>query len=191
MGSLIELLLKPMMNNKESLLEVAQLGRLVGLKGELKLHLHCDFPEQFKRGKIFFTPKNETLEVLSYNQTRGLISFVGYADRQSAQKLVNTLLLTTKENSVRDCSLKKGEFFWFELIGAKVIDDNGISLGIVKEIERIALSDYLVIQTDEKLSKQGHVAQFYLPYIERYILSFDKDKQEIYSKDGLGILENS
>ena len=64
------------MNNTSSLLEVAQLGRLVGLKGELKLHLHCDFPEQFKKGKTFQTSKGDILEVLSYNQGRGVISFV-------------------------------------------------------------------------------------------------------------------
>ena len=180
------------MNNTSSLLEVAQLGRLVGLKGELKLHLHCDFPEQFKKGKTFQTSKGDIfLEVLSYNQGRGVISFVGYADRQSAQKLVNVILLTTPENSMRDCALKEGEFFWFDMIDANVIDDNGLLLGIVEEIERIATTDYLVIQTSEALVKQGHVKQFYLPYIDRYIRLFDKEKQEIYTKDGLGILENS
>ena len=64
MGSLTELPSKQTMNNTFSLIEVAQLGRLVGLKGELKLHLHCDFPEQFKKGKTFQTSRGETLEVL-------------------------------------------------------------------------------------------------------------------------------
>ena len=92
---------------------------------------------------------------------------------------------------MRDCALKEGEFFWFDMIDANVIDDNGLLLGIVEEIERIATTDYLVIQTSEALVKQGHVKQFYLPYIDRYIRLFDKEKQEIYTKDGLGILENS
>ncbi len=180
-----------MMNNHQTppLLEVAQIGRLVGLRGELKLHLHCDFPEQFQRGKIFQTSKGETLEVLSYHQEKGLISFVGY-DRESAKKLVNTLLLTTPEASMRDCALKDGEFFWFDMIDAKVLD-NGLFLGIVEEIERIAITDYLIIRTDELWVKQGYAKRFYIPYIERYILSFDKQKQEIYTKDSLGILENS
>ncbi|MDD3342246.1 MAG: ribosome maturation factor RimM [Sulfurospirillaceae bacterium] len=178
------------MNNMNSLIEVAQLGRLVGLKGELKLHLHCDFPEQFKKGKTFLTPKNETLEVFSYNASRGLISFVGYQSREVAAKLVNTLLLTTQENSLKECHLEEGEYFWFDLIGARVIDD-GVCLGIVHEIERIAANDYLLIDTDEKLIKTGLVRSFYIPYIERYIVSFDKEKKEIITQDGLGILENS
>lgn len=179
------------MNNQSSLIEVAQIGRLVGLRGELKLHLQCDFPEQFKKGKKFKTQKGEELEVFSYNQTRGLISFVGYQDRELASKLVNTFLLTTHENSVNECALKEGEFFWFDLIDARVIDEDGTFLGKVDEIERIAATDYLVIKTDDALVKKGMAKSFYLPYIERYIITFDKMKKEVLSKDALGILENS
>jgi len=179
------------MNNPSSLIEVAQIGRLVGLKGELKLHLQCDFPEQFKKGKTFTTQKGETLEVFSFHQARGLISFVGYQSREAAAKLVNTFLLTTQENSISECALQEGEFFWFDLIDANVIDDDGTLLGTVNEIERIAATDYLVIKTDEALVKKGLSKTFYLPYIERYILTFDKAKKEVLSKDGLGILENS
>ncbi len=179
------------MNNQSSLIEVAQIGRLVGLKGELKLHLQCDFPEQFKKGKTFTTQKGETLEVFSYNPSRELISFVGYQDREVAAKLVNTLLFTTQENSIEECALKEGEFFWFDVIDARVIDEDGTFLGVVDEIERIAVNDYLVIKTDEALVKKGLAKTFYMPYIDRYILAFDKVKKEVLSKDGLGILENS
>ncbi len=179
------------MNNQSSLIEVAQIGRLVGLKGELKLHLQCDFPEQFKKGKTFTTQKGETLEVFSYNPSRELISFVGYQDREVAAKLVNTLLFTTQENSIQECALKEGEFFWFDLIDARVIDEDGTLLGVVDEIERIAVNDYLVIKTDEALVKKGLAKTFYMPYIDRYIITFDKVKKEVLCKDGLGILENS
>jgi len=40
------------MSKKESPIEVAQVGRLVGLRGELKLHIHSDFPEQFCTGNV-------------------------------------------------------------------------------------------------------------------------------------------
>ena len=178
------------MNNKDSLIEVAQIGRLVGLKGELKHNLHCDFPEQFKKGNSFVTQKGETLEVYSFNQGRGLISFVGYQSREAAAKLVNTFLLTTEEKSTKECALDEGEFFWFEMMGSRVIDD-GVCLGVVEEIERIASTDYLVIKTDEALLKKGLVKSFYIPYIDRYIVSFDKITKEIFTKDSLGILENS
>jgi len=178
------------MNNQNSLIEVAQIGRLVGLKGELKLHLHSDFPEQFKKGNSFKTPKGETLEVHTFNPARGLVSFVGYQSREVAAKLVNTFLLSNEEKSAKECTLNEGEFFWFEMMGAKVIDE-GTCLGIVEEIERIAITDDLIVKTDETLVKQGLAKSFYIPYIDRYIVSFDKEKKEILTKDSLGILENS
>lgn len=178
------------MNNQSSLIEVAQLGRLVGLKGELKLHLHCDFPEQFKKGKQFQTHKGDVLEILSYHPAKGLISFVGYTEREMAAKLVNTILYTTPENSVRDCALKEGEFFWFDLMDARILEQERC-LGKVSEIERIGTTDYLVVATDEVFVKQGLTKQFYIPYIERYILRFDKNTSVVYTQDALGILENS
>ena len=171
-------------------MQVAQIGRLVGLKGELKLHLHCDFPEQFQKGKVLQTDKGLSLEVLSYHSLKGLISFVGYSEREKAALLVNTLLFNSVEASMRDCALKEGEFFWFEMLDARIIDDNGLCLGTVDEIERIAATDYLIVKTDEALVSQGMVARFYIPYIERYIVKFDKAQKEICTRDGLGILEN-
>ncbi|MDD3325075.1 MAG: ribosome maturation factor RimM [Sulfurospirillaceae bacterium] len=178
------------MNKKVSPIEVAQIGRLVGLTGELKLHLHCDFPEQFKKGNTFFTEKNATLEVATYNKSRQTISFVGYQDRDLASKLVNALLFTSKESTLENCKLKEGEFFWFDIIGSKVFDGSQL-LGIVGDIERIAISDYLVIKTDDALVSQGFTKSFYIPYIDRYIVHFDSSKKEIVTRDCTGILENS
>jgi len=186
----IGLLSKQTMNNPSKLIEVAQVGRLVGLKGELKLHLHCDFPEQFKKGKTFQAHTGETLEVFSYSSSKGLISFVGYLEREIASKLVNAILYTTPENSMRDCALSEGEFFWFDLMDAQIMDE-GICLGVVDEIERIAVNDYLVVKTDEAFAQKGLAKQFYIPYIDRYIVSFDKNAHVVYTRDALGILENS
>ncbi|AFL69002.1 ribosome maturation factor RimM [Sulfurospirillum barnesii] len=179
------------MNNQSSLIEVAKIGRLVGLKGELKLYLECDFPEQFKKGKTFTTQKGEVLEVFSYNHARGLISFVGFQEREVAAKLVNSILYTSQENSMKECALKEGEFFWFDLIGASVIDEDLVCLGVVDEIERIGVTDYLVVKTEAALLEKGLAKLFYVPYIERYVISFDKENKRVYVKDGLGILENS
>jgi 16S rRNA processing protein RimM len=179
------------MNNQSSLIEVAKIGRLVGLKGELKLHLECDFPEQFKKGRAFTTQKGEQLEIFSYNPKSSLISFVGYQDRDLAAKLVNAVLFTTKERSLEACALKEGEFFWFDVIGSNVIDNDGTLLGEVDEIERIGTTDYLMVLTSQALSDKGYVKTFLIPYIDRYVVRFDQEKHEVHTQDALGILENS
>jgi 16S rRNA processing protein RimM len=48
-----------------------------------------------------------------------------------------------------------------------------------------------VVKTEAALLEKGLAKLFYLPYIERYVISFDKENKRVYVKDGLGILENS
>lgn len=160
------------------------------MHGELKLHLHSDFPEQFKVGKTFVTQKNISLEILSYNQKRGLVSFRGYESRESATALVNSFLLTSLEATLEDCDLDNDELFWFDIIGCSVKEDE-IVLGLVKEIERIGSTDYMVIETDKELVKKDLSKTFYLPYIDRYVLSANKEEKVVHVRDGLELLENS
>ncbi len=178
------------MSKDSELLEVAQVGRLVGLRGELKLHIHSDFPEQFKAGKKFATDKNKTLEILEYNKKRGLVFFKGYGSREIAQSLVNTYLFTTHKETEANCNLESDELFWFDIIGACVKEDEKI-LGIVEEIERIGPVDYMYIKTDKQLVEDGLPEVFYIPYIDRYVIEAIKSEKIVHVKDGLGLLENS
>ena len=56
--------------NKPQKFFIAQVGKTHGLHGDLKLHLHTDFPEQFKAGYTFQTSSGD-LEVKEVNLTRG------------------------------------------------------------------------------------------------------------------------
>ncbi|MCF6173126.1 MAG: ribosome maturation factor RimM [Campylobacteraceae bacterium] len=178
------------MYDKNELIQVAKIGRLVGLSGELKLNIKCDFPEQFHADASFMTDKNTTLIIHSFNPTKKTISFKGYINREDAAKLVNFNLFTTKKESFQECNLKKGEFFWFEMIGSTLIE-NEKTLGKVQEIQRIGKTDYLIIKTKDNLVKRDLPKLFYVPYIDRYILDFNKKEKIIYSIDTFGILQNS
>ncbi len=178
------------MNNNNEMIQVAKIGRLVGLKGELKLNIHCDFPEQFRPDAVFATNKNFKLTIDTFNRTNNTISFKGYASREDSVKLVNLNLFTTKEATLQECDLRDGEFFWFDIIGA-ILEDDGEILGEIQDINRIGTDDYLIIKTADKLIEKNLPKLFYLPYIDRYIINFDKDKKIVYAKDAIGILENS
>lgn len=176
--------------NNEELLQVATVGRLVGLKGELKLHIQSDFPEQFHAGAVFFSEKNVKLTIEKYNNARNTVIFKDFSSREAAQILVNTRLLTSKKDSFEHCDLMDGEFFWFDVIGATV-QENGMILGIVEEIERISINDYLIVKTSSELVERKLPKLFYVPYIDRYINRFDSAEKIVYTKDAFGLLENS
>ena len=175
------------MSNDNSL--IAQIGRTIGLWGDLKFHLHTDFPEQFKVGKTYKSNRGD-LTIADINFTRGTIRFTGYESIDSAKKLTNTKLFANEEQTKENCDLKEGQHFWFDVIGCVVKQDDEV-LGLVEDIQRMADTDYLSVKTEESLVETGLSKHFLLPYIERYIIKVDTEEKIVYTKDAKDILEAS
>ncbi|MDX4062082.1 ribosome maturation factor RimM [Aliarcobacter skirrowii] len=176
------------MNNK---VYVAKLGKAVGLKGHLRLFIDSDFPEQFKKGSTFLTNKNFQLTILEHLKDRDLVSFEGFSDMESAKKLTNTELYTTIEQTKEFCKLKDNEFFWFDLISCEVYEDN-LKLGVVSDVHRFPLNDYLEVKTDSQLVEKGLSKIFLIPHIfETFIQRVDIENKKIFAINAFDILENS
>ena len=91
--------------------EVAIIGRCVGLKGCVKLHNRGDFPEQFKKNAVFFDKDGNKFIIKNYDRSKETALFEGYEDIDSAKSLVNRILYTTKELLVKIANLKRVSFF--------------------------------------------------------------------------------
>ncbi len=169
---------------------VATIGRAVGLRGDLRLNIQSDFPEQFKPKNSFLLKNSKTLVVSAYDESRNLIRFEGVDNPEDAKKLTNQELYSTHEQTISQCELDEGEFFWFELFGAKVIEDDKL-LGVIKDIERLGETDYVVISTDESLVESDLPQSFLVPYIDRYIIRFDRETKELYCSGAYDILKAS
>ena len=176
-----------MHKNREFL--VAQFGKTVGLKGELKLNLHTDFPEQFKIGRVLKTKRGE-LEIERYNPKRGLIKIVGYDNPEDAKILTNTLIYSSEDETREFCKLDKGQYFWFDLIGCSILEE-GETLGIVKEITRLPQGDYFLIETDNKIQESGLAKSFLLPYLPNFVKNVDIESKTIEVYGAKDILEAS
>ena len=175
------------MSNDDSL--IAQIGRTIGLWGDLKFHLHTDFPEQFKVGKTYKSNRGD-LTIADINFTRGIIRFTGYESIDSAKKLTNTKLYANEAQTKENCDLKEGQHFWFDMIGCVVKQDDEV-LGVIEDIQRMADTDYLAIKTADILVEAGMSKTFLIPYIDRYVIKADTDAKEVYTKDAKDILEAS
>lgn len=172
------------------LVEVAQIGKTVGLKGDLKLYHRGDFPEQFKKNAKFLTEDKRLLEVKTISKDKNLVSFVGFEDIEKAQKLTNLILYISKDDTRKNCKLKKDEFFYFDIIGLNIVE-NDENLGKVVDIQTIAMDDLLYIQTEKNLVLKGFAKYFYIPYRDNFIQEVSLDKAEIKVKNSFAILENS
>lgn len=168
---------------------IAKLGRAVGLKGEMKIHLLSDFPEQLKKGAKFYLGNSEIV-VDNYDFKKGLIKFVGINTPEEAKKLTNKILSTTIEETKKSCELKENEYFWFDIIGCKVYEDNEL-LGVVKDIYRYPNSDYLFVLTDKNLIQKQKPKSFLIPFIEKFIKDVSISDKRVEVAGGKDILDAS
>ena len=169
---------------------IAQIGKTHGLRGDLKLHLHTDFPEQFKVGYSFDSSIGR-LKVSRVNLKKGTIAFSGYdQDIDMAKPLTNIKLYSTIEETKKRCKLKEGEHFWFDLEGCEVVEDDEV-LGIVEQMQRFGDVNYMSIKTSKSLVDKGFVPNFLIPYIKRYVIQSDIDSKKIHVQDAKDILEAS
>ena len=179
-----------MSKHSEQLLHIAIIGKTVGIKGDMKFHDKSDFPEQFKVGSSFFINKKDKITLTDVNYERGLVKINNLSNPEDCKKFVNAKLYTTYEETRKTCHLEEGEYFFFDLEDCEVYED-GKLLGVVKEVERIAVTNYLSIVTDESLVASGLPKSFLVPFIEPFKVSVDIDKKVITLSGALDILEAS
>ena len=176
--------------SKKPLLHIATLGKTVGIKGDMKLHIKSDFPEQFKTGASFLINKKDTITLSDVNLDRGIVKINNITNPEDAKKFTNAKLFTTQEATRENCHLDEGEYFFFDLEDCDVYEDDKL-LGRVKEVERITVSNYLSIVTDGALVEQGFAKSFLVPFMEPFKVSVDIEAKRIELRGAMDILEAS
>lgn len=177
--------------NNNDFVYLGRFGKTVGLKGEIKVHLDTDFLEQFiKNYPLYIGDKKDKLLLESFHLQKSTMRFIGYESIESVQAFTNKELYVTTEQTKQQCTLKEGEYFWFDLIGLKIIDGE-VLLGDVIDVHRFAHTDYFEVQTSQELIAKGLPKMFMIPYLPNFIKSVHLDSKEIFCIGGMDILENS
>ncbi len=194
-------------------LAVAKLGKSVGLKGFVRFFDLSDFPSQFKKGAKFLGENGEIYTLKAVDKQSSSLLIEGFESIELAKTLTNKTLFKSEEATRKECNLKKGEYFYFDILGCKVFEssvkhliknDKNLSLeqndssneksplllGKIKDILETSASYLLLVKTDESLVKKGFAKEFYLPYADFYIQKINTQNKEIYSQNALTLLES-
>ena len=157
-------------------LKVGKIVNTHSLKGEVKVISSTDFEEQrFEKGtELLITRGNQVVKevtVESYRTHRNnlLVKFVGIDSIEEAEKLKN---LQIKIDSDNIGELEENEFYFHEIIGCEVFDENGKSLGEISEILTPGANDVWVIK-----SQNGK--EILIPYIEDIVKKIDVENKKI------------
>ena len=124
-----------------ALLEVGQIAKAHGLNGEVIVDLWTDRLERMTPGTTLHTEAGPlTIQQARPHQRRWIVVFAGVADRSAAEALRGTVL---HAEPIDD----PGTLWVHELIGARVEDRAGRSLGTVSAVEANPASDLLVLES--------------------------------------------
>ncbi|WCB34712.1 ribosome maturation factor RimM [Helicobacter pylori] len=185
-----------------SMLLVGRIGKSVGLNGGLRLHLESDFPECLKKGvKVSTAPLNafsyasmllhfKEYTIHSYEHAKNLLFLETIHTPEKAKELTNLGLFMSEAESKKLCVLKDGEFFYCDLVGLSVVEENEI-LGKVIEIQRISQIDYFLVETARNLVEKGLAKIFLIPYRDFYIKEILLQDKKITTNNAKTLLENS
>jgi len=152
---------------------IGRIGRPRGLKGEFFINSFSESSDAFLKYKNFFlyyesefVPIN--FEYLKkYNQKIiGKISNIN--SPEDAERIKNSDLFLDKN----DLPYLEDGYYWYELIGMRVINLDGESLGEVIAINNYGSNDMLEVKTKQK--------KLLIPFVKnRIIFDIDKEKKVI------------
>ncbi|RDU71332.1 16S rRNA processing protein RimM [Helicobacter aurati] len=172
---------KSLVINSSELVLVASLGKAVGLHGGIRAFVVTDFPEIFSKNTRFYLSNHYItsedsiscmlVTLTNYHAQKQLLFFQEITQREQAELFRNTAMYTTIAETRKLCSLQEHEFFYFDIIGMQIIEDEE-TLGEVKDIQKIANTYYFIVDNN-----------FLIPYIDRYIIRIDKNTKQIFTRD--------
>ena len=171
----------------EDLLRVGVITQTHGIRGEVKVFPTTDDPMRFKKLKACVIQlKRETVQLevqsVKFFKQYVILKFKGYDNINDIEQFVKKDLMVTRDNAVK---CEPGEDFICDLIGLKVVTDDGKELGTLTEVlETGANNVYEVTTTNGK--------QVLIPVIDECILAHDMEAKTVtvHLLDGLLELNN-
>ncbi|MBN2549466.1 MAG: 16S rRNA processing protein RimM [Anaerolineales bacterium] len=147
-------------------LVVGKLRRPHGLGGEMIMEVITDFPERLLSGvEVYVGEDHRPIKIRSRRRYADglLIAFDGYHDPESAGTLRNNLVYV---RSIDRPPLPDGEYYHHQLLGLKVVTDDGHDLGILEQILDTGANEVYVV-------RPPHGREILLPAIESVILAIN------------------
>jgi len=152
-------------------LAIGRVVRPFGLRGELKVELMTDYPEQLNRlHTVYVGPKAIPRQVEGVRLHRGaaLFKLVGCDDRPDADALRGALVQIDRQEAV---PLETDEYYEHQIIDLTVVEQDGTYLGKITDIIHTGANEVIVVV--------GPEGELLLPFIEPVVLDIDLDADRI------------
>jgi 16S rRNA processing protein RimM len=147
-------------------LVIGFLRRAHGVRGEIIMDLHTDFPERLRSGRQLFVGEDHkpiTLAGARPHAKGMLVKFNGVETPEDAGQMRNQWVYVRASDMPR---LPEGKLYQHELFGFQVVDENENPLGELVEIIETGANDVYVV-------RDGSGRELLLPAIPAVVLETD------------------
>ena len=135
-----------------------------GIQGDLKVKSYSDFDRFSKGARLFILHGKDYVEVKVKKATPFgnyyLVRFEGLEDINLVEKFHSDDIYVSELD--RKDELEEGEYYYSDLVGKKVINQEGVERGIVEDIREMPHAKYLAVRYNEKI----HLVPFIDEFIE-------------------------
>ena len=150
--------------------EYVEAGRIVnthGVAGEVKIEVWLDSPEFFRTFKRLYIGGEEKKILSARTHKQFVIARLAGVDELGAAMALKG---KTVEILRADAHLKDGEFFVQDILGFRVVDEEGREVGTLVDAEETPASMIYVVKGERE-----HL----IPAVKEFILDIDAEKEEI------------
>lgn len=152
---------------QDQYLEAGQILNTFGVRGEVKIEPWVDDAAFLKKIKTLYID-SRPMSVLSARVHKGflLVLFEGVEDVNAAMLLKNKVVYFDRA----DVRLPKGRFFFADIIGAEVVDEEGRSVGTLTEVLTLPAQNIYIVKGETEHS---------IPAVPEFILETDVEHRRI------------
>lgn len=168
-------------NREPVFLAVGKLRRPHGLHGEIIMDVLTDFPERLHPGMTLYAgPQYQPLRLHSLRKHGAvlLVAFDGYETPETIGTWRNHLTYVTAADRP---PLPEGEYYHHQVIGLKVIGEQGELVGWITEILAAGANDIFVVRPETG-------KEILIPAVDDFVLAVDLQNGQIRVRLAPGLL---
>jgi 16S rRNA processing protein RimM len=162
---------------------VGKISSPYGIKGWVKLFSYTDPVENILQYQPWFIKQQGIWKKVAIEQGRIhgkiLVAHIETVnDRDSAEQLKGCEIAILRAQLP---AAKPGEYYWIDLIGLQVINQQGIELGVVDHLMETGANDVLVVRGDTKQGNKHGESERLIPFVlDLFVKSVDLENKTIH-----------
>lgn len=167
------------MNDTQKWVAMGYIKGIFGIKGWVKVSANTEYSDSlldYPEWQLVKDGQKRTVAVESGKLSGGelQVKFEGIDDRNVAHELRGYTIEVPREAFA---PVEEGEYYWTDLVGMAVTNQEGISLGIVENLMETGVHDVLVVD--------GDYGKKLIPFVSNYIGSVNMEVRTILVDWGL------